>query len=77
MKTIAELCADELADVLDTIEERGEEPMLYLLSYLHGFIRGLSEGREPIPLVVDLGESGIRVEIIDDMSLYEDGARLH
>jgi len=77
MKTLEELCADELADVLDSIEERGEEPMLYLLSYLHGFVRGMNEGREPIPLIVHVGDSGIRVEIIDDMSPYDDGARLH
>ena len=79
MLPIETQCADELADVLDAIGERGEEPMLYLLSYLHGYLEAVSAGEERIPFVMDLGGSGLRIEIIDDMDEYgsEDNGRLH
>lgn len=79
MRSVEEQCADDLADVLDSIEGRGEEPVLYLLSYLHGYLQGISIDQENIPFVMDLGAGGIRVEIIDDMTEYDTGeqARLH
>ncbi len=64
-------CADELANVLDAIAERGEEPMLYLLSYLHGYLDAVSAGEERLPFVMDLGGAGLRIEIIDDMDGFE------
>lgn len=71
MLPIESQCADDLADVLDAIGERGEEPMLYLLSYLHGYLEAVSAGEERIPFVMDLGGSGLRIEIIDDMDEFE------
>lgn len=71
MLPIESQCADDLADVLDAIGERGEEPMLYLLSYLHGYLEAVSAGEERIPFVMDLGGSGLRIEIIDDMEEFE------
>lgn len=79
MRHLEEKCADELADVLNTIEGRGEEPMLYLLAYLHGYLQEMTGDQENIPFVMDLGFGGIRIELIDDMSEYEDDepVRMH
>jgi len=71
MLPIESQCADDLADVLDAIGERGEEPMLYLLSYLHGYLEAVTAGEERIPFVMDLGGSGLGIEIIDDMDEFE------
>lgn len=73
-------CTDELADVLESIHERGEDPMLYLLSYLHGYLEAATEGdKERVPFIIDFGGTGLRIEIIDDMDEYQDEelARVH
>ncbi|MFT4271829.1 MAG: hypothetical protein QM578_12525 [Pantoea sp.] len=73
MLPIETQCADELADVLNAIQERGEDPMLYLLSFLHGYLEAVTEGDdERVPFIMDLGGTGLRIEIIDDMDEYED-----
>ena len=79
MLPIEAQCADELAEVMEVIGERGEEPMLYLLSYLHGYLEQVSAGEERLPFVMDLGGSGLRIEIIDDMEQFEseENRRVH